>query len=141
MKKSILYISAMFLMFIACREPANPVVKALHEEIMKHHDEVMLKTSDIHKRVKELKKRKKLVPEPNKDIHGMIDRAINGLEAADENMMKWMQYYKKPKFSDDSPETINRMNEAKDKMVYVDDQIDTALKNAAALEERIKIYN
>jgi len=140
----ILSFSAIFLCLImaSCKNASSSgpmtATEAAHVEIMAIHDEVMPKMSDINRTIKELKKSKTTITQNNTALLDMFSKYISDLEKADDGMMDWMKAYKKPKFDDQSEQTMMYLKGQKKEIEDVKQAMLMSLVNGRGLLNKIK---
>ncbi len=114
------------LLFIGCKSGYSPEVQKLHDEVMEIHDEVMPEMGTIHKLKKQLKA--KLKNGVSVDVQD-LNKNINALDYADDQMMEWMHQFKMPK-SETEENLIKYLDDQKVKISKVDQEMRSAIKNA-----------
>jgi len=105
-----------------------------YEEVMKTHDEVMPKMNDIYKLKGVLKKKIASSPEMAEDQKNAIETAIVRLDSASEGMMVWMRNFNPPSDSLGEEKTRVYLEDQKQKVQKVKDDILKAIESGQALE-------
>lgn len=141
MKLSTVLLSALIalLLFSSCDDGGQAEREALRDEVMAIHDEVMPKMGDLRKARKSLESLAASMRSDTTSIARVQDltaRAIE-IEVANEAMMAWMRQYNPEIMTDGTPheEVMNYLNEQKDAIEKVRDQMNQAL---SAGEEVLK---
>lgn len=118
------------LTVISCQETDKN--KALENEVMEVHDEVMPEMDNVMKLKKELKEK---LDEADSSRAKRIKEAINELEKADEGMMNWMREYDSPAGSLSEEEAKQYLQQEKEKITKVKEQMKASQTLARALLE------
>ena len=138
---------ALILMITAACGPNTQALmdaeNALHDEVMDIHDEVMPKMSDINRLYRELND----YAEANADnitpeMAGRIENTLRELEQADDGMMGWMNSYRQLdalRETMDHEGIMNYLNEEKENIQKVSDQMRSSISNGQTLKEELDI--
>ncbi len=114
LKKSVLSLIVLTLIFMACNNAQKESEKKLHDQVMAIHDEVMPKMGEINALKRGLKAYKDVVPDED-TMKVKLLNTILLLAHTDDRMSDWMKNYHYPN-PDAKPEAM---------MSYLTGQLDT----------------
>lgn len=138
MKKLIILLSCISILFSNCQPNNEDVQQELIREVMVIHDEVMPKMDDIYKTQKQLREQKKTVTDAA--IQKEIDDHILALEQAGEGMMEWMANLKLPSEKDTRTheEIMTYLEKEKIEIQHVSDDMKGTIAGGRELLEKLK---